>query len=362
MLIRTIPLVLLAGLAAGCIAKAGSLDDDEATAPGDDALTSTLSELETSGGWTTCSTSGSNCGGANGMGTPVQSTFTTGSFAGRASAARIWIGGGVRYGEAYWYKKTAGPSYQVAELELSTDFYIPAGASYEAIEWDPQQVRSQHVFNFGWQAANSIGQWRVYDYGAHQWQDSGVAWTGLAEGAWHTFRAHYHTSGQTIVYDWMEIDGARHAVTQHAEHAAVYKASYTGNDLSLGLQLDQKSSGASYSVDYDHVSLTYSDTTGGSSGSSGGGGGGGACVAPSILEPSAGQSVGPAIRLRVSAPACLDAVKCYLDGNPAPVASTSGAVDQWVSVSMGGHAVQCNGWEPGGAVHPSASVSFTRTY
>ena len=53
----------------------------------------------------------------------------------------------------------------------------------------------------------------------------------------------------------------------------------------------------------------------------------------------------PSIQLRTSGPSCLTAVACYIDGNATPVATaTSGAIDQWVNVSMGAHKVQCNGW------------------
>ena len=86
------------------------------------------------------------------------------------------------------------------------------------------------------------------------------------------------------------------------------------------------------------------------------------CAPPTILEPTAGQSVGPDIHLRVSAPTCIDAIKCYIDSNTTPVASaTTNAIDTWVPVTMGPHAVQCNGWDSG-VVYRSGSVSFTRTY
>jgi hypothetical protein len=350
MMIRTIPLFALALLVTGCVAASSGVEDDGVGA-GDDALSATLSSLETSGGWTSCSLSGTNCGGKNGQGAVVDSTFTTGTFGGRAHAARISISGGVRYGEAYWYKKMPGLAYQIESLEVSTDVYIAPGASYQAIEWDPQQVRDQHVFNFGWQAENAGGKWRVYDYASHAWQDSGIPLGTLTEGVWHTMRAHYHTAGATIFYDWLEIDGVRHVPTQNVQHQSAFEAKYTNGDVSLGLQLDQKSSGASYSVYYDNVTMQYAD------GASSGGGG---CAAPAILEPSLDEAVGPAIHLRVSAPSCLDAVKCYLDGKPTPVASAAGAIDQWVSVAVGEHEIQCNGWDAKGTVHASPAIAFDR--
>ncbi len=327
----------------------GSASSSETVGSSDDPLSSSIPELQAAGGWTTCSTSGSNCGGAGGQGAPVESTFTVGSYAGRASSAQIWVGGGVSYGTAYWYKKLASPSYQVATVDYWTDFYIPTGTAYEAIEWDTQQVRSQMIYNFGWQANPTLGQWRIFNYAAGRWEDSGIPWKGLPQGVWHSFHARYRTSGSHVYADWFVLDGVQYTPSGNNVHTSVFKSSYTHDDISVGLQLDQDKAAQTYAVYYDHVRLDYAST------------GGGSCGAPGILEPTQGQSVGPAIQLRTSAPSCLSAAKCYLDGNPTPVASGLD-IDQWVPVSMGTHDVECNGWDPSGNVTKSATIAFTRTY
>jgi hypothetical protein len=107
--------------------------------------------------------------------------------------------------------------------------------------------------------------------------------------------------------------------------------------------------------------VTYADAAGSGSSSSSSSSGSGGCSAATILEPTAGESVGPAIHLRTSAPACVTATKCYIDGDPTPVASaTSGAIDQWVSVTVGAHTVQCNAWDASGTAHASPAIAFTR--
>jgi hypothetical protein len=86
-----------------------------------------------------------------------------------------------------------------------------------------------------------------------------------------------------------------------------------------------------------------------------------ACSAPAILEPSEGQIVGPAIHLRASAPSCIHAIACYVDSGPTPVASSAtNALDAWVSVDVGAHRVQCNGWDASGLPYASPFVAFTR--
>ena len=328
-------------LGAGCMA--GSTDRSGAT---EAALSGSLSELETNGSWQTCSTGSNNCGGAGGNGTPVSTSFNKGSYGGRSNAASIAIGGGVSYGTAYWWEDNAPLSYQIVNLDVYTDFYIPSGTQWQAIEWDPQQVRSMQVYNFGLQANNQQGAWFMFDYAAGQWAPLGIA-MHVSEGAWHNLHAHYHTAGGYITLDWLEVDGVRSAPTQNATQQSVTRSDYTTDGLSMGLQLDQVSSGASYSAYYDHVNMAFDD----------------GAAAPTILEPTAGQSVGPAIDLRVAAPPAIVAINCYLDGNGTPVASANGdSLTQWVSVAMGSHTIQCNGWDAVGAVYSSPFVPFTRTY
>ncbi len=80
------------------------------------------------------------------------------------------------------------------------------------------------------------------------------------------------------------------------------------------------------------------------------------CAAPTVLEPTSGESVGPAIRLRVSAPACVTSLVASVDGKSAVKVATD-AIDVWVPVSMGKHTVTVTG--RGNEAKP---VTFTRTY
>jgi hypothetical protein len=82
---------------------------------------------------------------------------------------------------------------------------------------------------------------------------------------------------------------------------------------------------------------------------------------PVVLEPTANQSVGPAIRLRASAPACIQTLLAYVDGKEV-LRVTGSSIDQWVPVTMGTHTVGVNGWAGTATAHVSAPVTFTRTY
>jgi hypothetical protein len=94
-------------------------------------------------------------------------------------------------------------------------------------------------------------------------------------------------------------------------------------------------------------------------GSSGGTDAGAACGVPTILEPTNGEAVGPAIHLRVSAPSCLDAMIAYIDGHQVATAQTN-AIDQWVPVTTGPHTLQVNGWAGSATAHASTAVTFFR--
>ena len=80
---------------------------------------------------------------------------------------------------------------------------------------------------------------------------------------------------------------------------------------------------------------------------------------PTVLEPTMGESVGPAIHLRVTAPSCIDAMIAYIDGQQV-VKVTGSSIDQWVPVSIGSHALNVNGWAGTNVAHVSTHVTFTR--
>src|SRR5512133_490468 len=81
------------------------------------------------------------------------------------------------------------------------------------------------------------------------------------------------------------------------------------------------------------------------------------CGAPVILSPGAGETVA-ALHLETSAPACIGTTKCYLDGNPTPVASGTGNLVADVAVGAGPHGISCNGWDASGRVYASGTTAF----
>ncbi len=86
------------------------------------------------------------------------------------------------------------------------------------------------------------------------------------------------------------------------------------------------------------------------------------CSAPAILEPTASENVGAAIHLRVSAPGCTVAMIPYIDSKQVHATIQGAAIDAWVPVTPGPHALVVNGWDANGQVHVSSTITFDRTY
>ena len=112
---------------------------------------------------------------------------------------------------------------------------------------------------------------------------------------------------------------------------------------------------------HNHVSSAIVVGSTSSSSSASTGSGGSCSGVPTILEPTADESVGPAIRLRVSAPVCIETMIAYIDSEKA-VTVQGNTIDQWVNVSMGEHHLNVNGWAGTSTAHVSEKIAFTRTY
>lgn len=97
------------------------------------------------------------------------------------------------------------------------------------------------------------------------------------------------------------------------------------------------------------------------SGSDGGTTGDGCVGVPTILEPTAGEDVGPSIRLRATAPACIQTMIAYIDGKQVAKVTGGQQFDQWVPVSIGDHVLNVNGWAGTDQAHASAHVAFHRS-
>jgi len=226
-----------------CVASVFSIACNESTTRKTALTTSrsadTFSDVLGLAGWTTYSSpcaGGPGCpqgsvqycmnqAGACGRGPRVNTTFTPNqSVDGFTNVAIVFSGDNVDgqcyqcdpsmpslWGaDAFWSVNLPNPpSVPVTSFRWSSEFKVPAGQTYQALEWDSQQsIRgldpacgppSASVINFGMQYdPHGTGHWRFFDYGAGHWVDTGVATpANLADGLWHTLSANWTVSGTT---------------------------------------------------------------------------------------------------------------------------------------------------------------------
>lgn len=205
-------------------------------------------------GWQTCGACG-NTGGTGslatysmirGLGYPTLSGSTT----------EFKIGGTKPYANAYWYYRHSVSSKPLKSLRYEFDIYIPSGMQNapQAIEFECQQRLSGYVYNFAWQADYSSGQWRVFNYSARKWENSGIPLKRFTAGTWHHIVADYHnnSSTHTTYHDALTIDGVRHPLS--ITHRATWSGS--SNEFTNAFQLDLNGSATDYHVFVDRMKVT----------------------------------------------------------------------------------------------------------
>jgi hypothetical protein len=82
---------------------------------------------------------------------------------------------------------------------------------------------------------------------------------------------------------------------------------------------------------------------------------------PLILEPAPDATVDASMRLRVSAPSCIQVMKVYIDYKD--TATFRGAtIDQSFPIDIGAHKLGVNGWAGTDTAHVSQLITVTRKY
>lgn len=207
------------------------------------------------GNWLTCGA----CGNAGGTGSIANYSFTTGisSPSEDGESTKFSIAATVAFTNAYFYQKHNPVSAQLNSLTYQFDIYIPQGMENapQAIEFQCQQKFDGWIYNFAWQADYGSNQWRIYDYGARQWQDSGLALQEFTPGTWHHILGEYHndTVGHGVFHDALTIDGVRNPI--NIRHDAFFSGE--NDQFTNSVQLDSNRVPDAYSVYVDQMTITY---------------------------------------------------------------------------------------------------------
>lgn len=206
--------------------------------------------------WLTCGA----CGNTGGTGPVANYSATLGiiSPSEDGSSTQFAIAAAVPFTNGYFYQFHNSVSGQFALLTYEFDFFIPAGFENapQAIEFECQQSLNGWVYNFAWQANYAGGSWRIFNYGAKKWEESGLSLQRFSPGAWHHVMAEYHNDSAThsVFHDALTVDGVRTPV--NIRHDALF-ANDGSDKFSNAIQLDSNNLPSPYSLFVDKMKITY---------------------------------------------------------------------------------------------------------
>jgi hypothetical protein len=222
------------------------------------ARTTVFDNVQQLTGWQTCG----NCGNTGAAGATATYSMMQGinSPTESGDSAEFSIGGSYPYTNAYWYYRHPVRGTAMSSLVYQFDLYVPATSENapQAIEFECQQQLDGYIYNFAWQADYGSNHWRVFNYTAGQWEDSGIPLQRFAAGAWHHIVAEYHndSASHTTYHDALTVDGVRNTV--NAVHAAT-PTTTPGNDFTNAFQLDLNGAPVPYLVYVDKMRVTQFD-------------------------------------------------------------------------------------------------------
>ena len=205
--------------------------------------------------WRTCGA----CGNAGGTGSVANYSATTGmvSPSEDGSSTQFAIAATVPFTNAYFFQIHSPVHAQFGSLTYEFDVFVPNGfeSAPQAIEFECQQKLNGWIYNFGWQANYAAKTWRIFNYAAKRWDDTGISFTNFSPGGWHHILAEFHSDASTnsVWHDALTIDGVRTPV--NIRHDA-FLASGT-DQFTNALQLDSNRLPAAYSIFVDKMKITY---------------------------------------------------------------------------------------------------------
>ncbi|HEY6348930.1 MAG TPA: Ig-like domain-containing protein [Candidatus Angelobacter sp.] len=207
------------------------------------------SQIQNMSGWQSCTV----CAGIGGNG-PV-ATLSMNQFQASpsltGSSTKFTIGGGIKYGDALWWKQL-GADNAATNFQYDLDFYITNPGVAQALEFDVNQGIGGLKFIFGSQCAAKSGVWDVWDSANVTWRSTGIPCTAPAAFKWHHLTWELRRTATQTVFVALTIDGVKHYVNR-AYNAKAERS----QEVNVAFQMDMDSSATSYSTWLDNVKLTY---------------------------------------------------------------------------------------------------------
>lgn len=211
----------------------------------------TKSNIDQMTGWESCSV----CAGHNGAGPTmshsVKLNVASPSMDGRS--AQFSIGGGVRYGNALWWKQL-GHNDGASNFVYDLYYYIKNPAASQALEFDVNQSRTGHKYIFGTECDfRDKKVWKVYDPYNRTWKTTGIGCSVPKAYTWHHVVLEFKRSTSPAVnFVSVTINGKKHYFNRK------YAPRPSGaREVNVAFQMDANGSGTAYTVWLDKVKLTY---------------------------------------------------------------------------------------------------------
>jgi len=214
-----------------------------------------IDNIEDADKWLTCGA----CGNDGGTGSVANYSVTVGlpSPSEDGSATQFAIAASVPYTNAYFYQTHDAVNGQINFLAYEFDVYIPDGSENapQALEFECQERLNGWTYNFAWQANYGGNTWRIFNYVAKQWDESGLSFQPFSPGTWHHIVAEYHNdvSTHSVLHDALTVDGVRFPV--NIRHDAAFEGA--SDELSNAVQLDTNNVPTAYKILVDRMKITY---------------------------------------------------------------------------------------------------------
>ena len=217
---------------------------------------STVYNIQTLGGWGSCS----DCAGANGAGPiagySLEQNQGSPSLSGNAAKFSIW--GSTPYSDVLWWKSLSnaiGDTSAPHHFIYDTYFYGDNPARAEAIEFDINQFVNGHSLIFGTQCNVGANRWDIWDNQNSQWVHTGKSCPAPSAYTWHHVTIEVERAndgGDWLHYVSISMDGDKSYIDTWYPPAST---GWTG--ITVNFQMDGNYAQQPYSIWLDNFSFSY---------------------------------------------------------------------------------------------------------
>ena len=208
----------------------------------------TYSNIDQQSGWESCDA----CAGIGGSGTIVpysmSQNISSPSMDGRSQ--QHWLGSGTPYSNALWWKQL-GPNPGATHFVYDLYFYYTNASAPQSLEFDVNQALDYKKYTFGTQCSmRGSKQWDIWDSYNKKWIHTGVACPAPPTYKWNHLVWEFERVGGKTHFIAVTLNGTRHYIDKYySPHSTSIK------ELDVAFQMDGNSSGTSYKVWIDKVTL-----------------------------------------------------------------------------------------------------------